>query len=158
MVLAGHIDAPYLSETKARSRSGGHFFISNNTTFLPNNGAVLTVAKIIKAFMSLAAEAELGALFINCKEAIPAQQTLEEMEHKQPPTSMQTDNKTAHGVVTNNIANKRLKSMDMRLHWLICRATQGQFLHYWRSGTTNLGFMSLSTTHQSIIKQSDPYI
>ncbi len=35
----------------------------------PNNGAILTVATIIKKVMSSAAEAELGALYINAKEA-----------------------------------------------------------------------------------------
>ena len=89
--------------------------------------------------MSSAAEAELSALFINCREAIPARQALEEMGHKQSPTPMQTDNTTAHGFVTNNIASKRLKSMDMRIHWLRCRALRGQFRHYWRPGPTNLG-------------------
>ena len=85
MVLAGHSDASYLSETKARSRAGGHFFMDSDTTYPNNNGAVLTIAQIIKAVMSSAAEAELGALYINCREAIPARQLLEEMGHKQPP-------------------------------------------------------------------------
>ena len=67
MVLAGHSDASYLSETKSRSRAGGHFFMSNKTAFPPNNVAVLNIAKIFKAVMSSAAEAELGALFINCR-------------------------------------------------------------------------------------------
>ena len=103
MVLAAHSDASYLSESNARSRAGGHFFISNNATYPPNSGSVLTVAKIIKSIMSSAAEAELSALFINCREAIPARQALSEMGHKQQPTPMQTDNTTAHGFVTNNI-------------------------------------------------------
>ena len=76
MVLAVHSDASYLSETKSRSRAGGHFFMSNNAAFPPKNRAVLTVAKIIKAVMSSAAEAELGELFINCKESIPSCQSL----------------------------------------------------------------------------------
>ena len=87
--------------------------------------------------MSSAAEADLGALFINCREAIPERNKLEEMGHKQPPTPMQMDNTTALGIVTNNIASKRLKSMDMRLHWLRCRAAEAQFRHYWRPGPTN---------------------
>ena len=89
--------------------------------------------------MSSAAEAKLGALFINCCEAIPDRQALKEMGHKQPPTPMQTDNKTAYGFVTNNISRTRLKSMDMRIHWLRCRALQGQFCHYCLTGPTNLG-------------------
>ena len=68
--------------------------------------------------MSSAAEAKLGALFINCKEAIPTRQALGEMGEKKPPTPMQIDNTTAHGVITNNIVSKRLKSMGMGLYWL----------------------------------------
>ena len=64
-VLAGHINASYLSETKSRSRSGGHFFMSNNTAFPPKNGALPTIDKIIKAVISSAAEAELGEILIN---------------------------------------------------------------------------------------------
>ena len=35
MVLAGHSDASYLSETKACSRAGGHFFMSSDTADPP---------------------------------------------------------------------------------------------------------------------------
>ena len=35
-----------------------------------NNSAVLNISQIIKAVMSSAAEAELGALFINAKTAV----------------------------------------------------------------------------------------
>ena len=136
MVLAAHSDASYLSETKARRRAGGHFFMSSDTADPPNNGAVLTILQIIKTIMSSAADAELGALFINCREAVPAPHTIEELGHKQPTTPMQTDNTTALGIVSLNISSKKLKSMDMRLHWLQCRANQGQFRHYWATGLT----------------------
>eukprot|EP00804_Cyclotella_cryptica_P025846 CCRYP_002712-RB/>CCRYP_002712-RB protein AED:0.33 eAED:0.33 QI:0/0/0/1/0/0/2/0/411 len=65
MTLATHSDASYLSETKARSRAGGHFFLTENDEVPRNNGAILTLAQIIKSVMSSAAEAELGALYIN---------------------------------------------------------------------------------------------
>ena len=64
---------------------------------------------MIKAVMSSAAGAELSAFFLNFREAVLTRQALEEMGHKQPPTLMQTDNKTAYGFVTNNITSKRLK-------------------------------------------------
>jgi len=90
--------------------------------------------------MSSAAEAELGALYINAREAIPMRLLLEEMGHKQPPTPIQTDNSTAHGVVTNNIQPRRTKAMDMRFHWLRCRDLQGQFRYYWRPGPDNRAY------------------
>eukprot|EP00956_Cyclotella_meneghiniana_P034976 scaffold109924_cov40-Cyclotella_meneghiniana.AAC.1 len=39
MILAAHSDASYLSEPEARSRAGGHFFLSSNAEIPPNNGA-----------------------------------------------------------------------------------------------------------------------
>jgi hypothetical protein len=84
MVLAIHSDAGYLNESKAGSREGGIFFMSSNVQNPQNNGAVLTIAQIIDAVMSSAAEAELGALFINAKEADHMQWILQEMGHPQP--------------------------------------------------------------------------
>ena len=139
MVLAVHSNASYLSEPNARSRVGGHFFLSNDDTIMPNNGAVLTVAQIIKTVMSSAAEAELGGLFINAREAVYIRQILEEMGHKQPRTPIQTDNATAEAVVNAKVLPKRTKAMDMRFHWLRCRAAQKLIRVFWRPGTTNKG-------------------
>jgi hypothetical protein len=61
MKLAVHSDANYLSEPQARSRAGGHFFLSNEATIPANNGAVLNIAHIIKHVMMSATEAELAA-------------------------------------------------------------------------------------------------
>jgi hypothetical protein len=82
--------------------------------------------------MSSAAEEELGALFINAKIAVSIRQTLIELGHLQPRTPMQTDNATAHALLTKKILPKA------HFHWLRCRNTQGQFRYYWRPGTQNL--------------------
>ncbi len=105
---------------------------------LINKGAVLNISHIIRAVMSSAAEAELGALFINGKTAVSMRQTLIELGQPQPRTPMQTDNATAHALLTNKILPKALKAMDMCFHWLRCRDAQGQFRYYWRPGTQNL--------------------
>ncbi len=91
MVLAACSDASNLSEANACSQAGGHFFMSSKSLCPHNNGAVLTIAQIIKAVMSLAAKAEIGALYINCREAVPAPHTLEFLGHPQPPTPIQTE-------------------------------------------------------------------
>jgi hypothetical protein len=75
---------------------------------------------------------------INAKTAVSIQQTLIELGHPQPRTPMQTDNATAHALLTNKILPKALKAMDMRFHWLRCHNAQGQFRYYWRPGTQNL--------------------
>ena len=147
MVLAVHRDAGYLNEANARSRAGGHFFLSDHSTYPPNNGAILNVAQIIKNVMSLAAEAGLGALFICAREAVYIRHILKEMGHPQPPTPIQTDNSTAEGVVNSKIQPKRTKAMDMRFHWLRDRETLKQLRIYWRAGKLNLG--DYQTKHHS---------
>ena len=138
MVLEVHSDAGYHSEPKARSRVGGHFFLSTNTDILPINGAILNISQIIKAVMSSTAEAELGGLFINAKEAVHIRNILTEMGHPQPPTPMQTYNYTANGVINNKIQPKQTKAMDMRFHWLRDRETRLQFRFHWCPGTSHL--------------------
>jgi hypothetical protein len=77
--------------------------------------------------MSSAAEAELGALFINAKTAVSMRHTLKELRHPQPRMPIQTDNKTTNNLLTNKIMPNALKAMDMQFHWLCCRDAQGQF-------------------------------
>eukprot|EP00956_Cyclotella_meneghiniana_P012673 scaffold18023_cov48-Cyclotella_meneghiniana.AAC.2 len=137
MILAVHSDASYLSKPKARSRAGGHFFLSHDTDNPPNNGAILNIAHIIKHVMSSATEAELAALYIMAREAVYIRIILQEMGHKQPPTPIQTDNAMAEGVINSKITPKRTKAMDMRFHWLRDRECQEQFRFYWRPGKTN---------------------
>ena len=70
MILAVHSDTGYCNKKNSRSQAGGHFFLSNDDKHPPNNGAILTIATIIKVVMSSAAEAELGALYLNARKAV----------------------------------------------------------------------------------------
>jgi hypothetical protein len=45
MVLAVHSNTSNLSKPKARSQSGGHFFLSSDIAVPPNNGAILNILK-----------------------------------------------------------------------------------------------------------------
>ena len=139
MVLAAHADAGFNNESRSRSRAGAHIFLSENDARPSWNGAVLVIAAIMKNVMTSAAEAELGALFECAKAMIPIRQALTEMGWEQPQSPLQTDNSTADGVVNNTIVPRKLKSMDLRLHWLRCREAQGQFRFYWDKGTSNWG-------------------
>ena len=86
MKLAVHNDASYLSEFKARSRTGGHFFLLDETSVPGNSGAVLNIAHII--VMSPATELELVALCTIANKVVYIRIILEEMGHKQPPTPL----------------------------------------------------------------------
>jgi hypothetical protein len=138
MVLAIHSNASYLSKPKACSRASGHMFMAGKEEILINNGAVLNISQIIKAVMLSTAEAELAALFINAKAAVSMRQMLKELSHTQMQTLMQTNNSTAHALITNKILPKVLKAMDMQFHWLQGCEAQGRYWYYWRPGTQNL--------------------
>jgi hypothetical protein len=140
MVLHIDSDASYLSEPEARSRAGGHFFLSNtvNKPSAPNNGAILTISNILRHVMSSAAEAECGALFLNAKEGTVIRTTLEEMGYPQPPTPLKTDNSTADGIANDTIKQRRSRAIDMRFYWVRCRVNQGQFRVFWAPGKDNL--------------------
>ena len=137
MVLNLHSDASYLSEPRARSRAGGHLYMSDNAEFPENNGAILNIAQIIKNVVTSAADAEINALFINTRHAIPARNLLNEMGHKQPATPAQTDNTTALGFVTKNLNPKATKSTDMNNWYMRDKQDQEQFRYYWREGKRN---------------------
>ena len=108
MMLDIHSDASYLSESESKSRAAGHFFLGKkNESF--NNGAIITISKIIKHVMSSASEAETVAIFYNCKAALPLRVSLEEMGHEQPRTPVTTDNKTACGIIKKTMIPKRAK-------------------------------------------------
>ena len=64
MILTAHSDAVFNNETKARSRSGEHIFLSENEPIPRWNGTILTIEQMIKYVLSLAAEAEMGDLFL----------------------------------------------------------------------------------------------
>ena len=147
MILAGHSDAGYLNERRARSRVGGHWFCSEDRDIPNDNGAVLNIAQVIKAVMSSAAKAELGGLYINAREAVYLRKILEAMGHPQPRTPLQTDNSTAEGVINKNVQPKRTKAMDMRFHWLRDREAQNQFRIYWRRGVQNKADYWSKTQH-----------
>jgi hypothetical protein len=136
MILCAHSDAGFLNETNARSRAGAHIFLSENDPFPHFNGAVLSIAQIIKFVMASAAKSELAALFITAREMIPHRQTLIDMGWPQPKSPIQTDNSTAAGVTNTTIVPRRSKMMDMRLWWLRCRSSQDQFRYYWDAGST----------------------
>ena len=63
--------------------------------------------------MASAAEAEVGALYMNAQALIPLRITCEELGHKQPPTPMRTDNNTACGILTGKFKQNQSKAIDM---------------------------------------------
>ncbi len=106
MIMNIYLDVSYLSESKARSRACGHFFMGSapiNRQPIKLNGAFYTNSVILKFVVASAAEAKLGALFHNCQDGIVFCQTLADMGHPQPKTPVHCDNATAVGIGNNTI-------------------------------------------------------
>ena len=106
IVLNVHSDASYLSVKDAKSRAAGIFFISSlpkNNQPIKLNGAIAVLCTILKFVAASAAEAELGALFLNAKEAKIIRLMLEELGHSQPPTPIHCNNSITVGIVNNTI-------------------------------------------------------
>jgi hypothetical protein len=92
MMLNIHLDALYLSEPNARSRACNHFFMGSLTTDgkpIKLNGAFHTLCSILQFVVASAAEAELGALFLNCQEGMIFKSTIEDLCHPQPKIPLQ---------------------------------------------------------------------
>jgi hypothetical protein len=84
MTLNFHFDASYLSAPKACSRAGGYFFLGSipqDGDPIKLNGAIHITCTILKLDAASAAEAELGALFLNAQEAKVLQLILTELGH-----------------------------------------------------------------------------
>ena len=143
MILCIVSDAAYLVLPNARSRCATLYTLTDLPTSTPPNpkpnGPVHVLCKTIRGVPASAAEAETGGLFNAGQEAIPIITALQEMGHPQPPngTPMETDNSTAHDILTAAVRMKRSKSFDMRYHWIKDRIAQKQFYLHWAKGKLN---------------------
>jgi hypothetical protein len=158
MILNIHIYASYLSEREAKSRAGGFFYMGSraDTSNKLTNGAILIISTVLKHVMSSAAEAEIGAVFINAKEGTVLRTELKELGHPHPPIPLETDNTTATGYSNGTIKQKRTRAMDMRFYWVKYRVKQGQFHVYWGPGYQNLAHYFTkhhSPAHHKIMRE-----
>ncbi len=141
MIMNIHLDVSYLSETGARSRSCGNFFMGwmpHNGELIKINGAFYVNTTILKFVVASAAEAELGALFHNCQDGIIFRQKLANMSHPQPKMPVHCNNATAVGIANNTIKRQQSRSMEMRFFWVGDKVAQDMFALKWHPGQENL--------------------
>eukprot|EP00957_Ditylum_brightwellii_P001297 102055-Ditylum_brightwellii.AAC.1 len=155
MVLHIHSDASFMSETEARSRAGGHFFLDEKSTDptkppthqVPLNGPVHTVCEVIRNVMASTAEAEIGAFYSNTHKGEELRLALVKMGLPQPPTPVLTDNSTACCIINTTVKQRRTHAIDMCFYLVRDRCAQGHFLVYRGPGKDNLG--DYHTKHHS---------
>ena len=106
--LSCESDAAYLV---APSRAGGYAYLGNKagTQF---NGPIYVLAKIIKAVMGSAAEAEVGGLYMNALDLLPIRTISEELDHPQPEILLKIDNSTSNRITNKTIKQRQSKVMD----------------------------------------------
>ena len=97
-----HSDALYLSLTKARRRAGGYHYLDDPQY----NGSIHSVCKTMINVMEVAADAEIGKIFINAQYAVH-----------------ELNNSHRNGTLTTPFTNKtlkqkRYKSINMRFCWM----------------------------------------
>jgi hypothetical protein len=106
MILRIQSDASYISNPKAKSRGKGYFYLSNNTdspTDAQHNRPIYCFCQVLKNALSSAAEAEMSAMFENVMQGIIIRTILAHLNHKQPPTTVRTDNLTSLGILNDTI-------------------------------------------------------
>ena len=138
MILKTTVDAAYLVLPRARSRASAHYHLGwNNSDRV--NGAIDVQCRTIQNVVSSAAEAETSGIYAGGRHACPILAMLEELRHKQPDTGspLETDNKTAHGILNSKMRQKLSMSFDMRFWWLKDRISQRQFDLLWSPGKQN---------------------
>ena len=151
MILNNHSDASYLSAGNSRSQAGGYFFMGS----LPcegkpihlNSNIAFTCA-ILKLVASSAAEVELGALFLNTKEARIVRLTLAELGHPQTQTPIHIDNTTAVIILNNTIKRQQSRTMEMRSFWLLEQETNKYSKFYYQPGQEKFGRLPLQGPHR----------
>ena len=86
MILNVHSDGSYITESKARSRACGIFFLGSipvDEKPIVLNSAILTLSTILKCVAASATKSELGALFLIAMEVKILRITLEELGYPQ---------------------------------------------------------------------------
>ena len=103
MQLCGHTVASYISMSKARSCAAAYFYLSTDDgALLPPdhksklparpNGAVYVMSTVMRQVLLSATEAEVGATFYGCQDAVHFCNTLADLYHVQGSTLIITDN------------------------------------------------------------------
>jgi hypothetical protein len=128
MILNVHSDASYyLSAPKTQSCAGDYFFLGSilqNSELIVINCAIHITYTILKLIAALAAEAELGVIFLNTQEAKVIRLVFKELRHPQPPTPIHINNTPTVSIVNNTIKRLQSGAMEMRYFWLLNNKVQ----------------------------------
>ena len=114
-------------------------WLPQNNQTIRLNGTIYTLCTVLKFVASSAAEAELGAPFLNIKEVRVLRLTLAEMVHPQPPTPIHCDNATSVGIANETVKKHRSRPMEMKFFYSCDQVKMGSFNVQYHPGLECLG-------------------
>ena len=130
----------YMKQTPT-AEHGGIFFMgweAKDGNPIKLSSAFFTLCATLRFIIASAAKAKLGALFLNCKEDMIFQMTLEELGHPQPKTQVHCNNATTVGIANNTVERQYLGSMEMRYFWVCDKIAQDAYSVKWHPGQESL--------------------
>jgi len=137
MILKIDGDGSYNSESNARSRAGGFFYLGKkNSEFM--NHPIECMSSIIPTVVASASECEYATTFMVGQVGYSIRNLLLDLGWPQPPTVITTDNATACGLANGTIKVKRSKAIDMRYNWIKFRVEEHDFDVVWRAGRESI--------------------
>jgi hypothetical protein len=122
------------------------------------SGAFFTLCAILRFIVASAAEAKLGALFLNCKEGMIFRMTLKEMGHPQCKTLVHCNNAMAIGNANNTVKRQRSRSMEMRYFGFVIKFPKMCMMSNTTLGSKIWHTARVNTTQVHITKQYAPGI
>ncbi len=141
MIMNIHSDASYLLEANAWSRVCGHFFMGwmpEDDEPIRLNGAFYVSMNIMRFVVASVAEAELGALYRNCKKGIIYWEIFKDMGHPQSKIPVHCNNATAVGIANNTVKWQHSCSMEMHFFWVSDKCAQDMYKLSKQPGQENL--------------------
>ena len=135
MIMAVHSDAR--CEPKAKSRAGGHFFMTTNAEIPPQQRCHPQHSPHHQKRHDVGHGSRTSGTIYNGKRGGVYENNIGRNGTQTTATPIQTDNAMAEAVINAKITPKRSKAMDMRFHWLKDRECRHQFKFYWQPGKLN---------------------
>ena len=123
-------DEAYLVAPTAKSRIAGYFYLSDHYTGGTENpsqklnASIHIECQLLKHVISSMAEAEISAIFHNCKIGIWIRRMLETLGHEQKIIPLKKDVSTVEAFSNNTLKEKRCKAWGMILYRVKERVTK----------------------------------
>ncbi len=99
---------------------------------------IFTLCTILHFVVASTAEAELGALFLNCKEGMIFWLTFKELGPPQPKTPINCNNVIPVGIANKTVKHQKSHLIEMQCFWVCDKVSQDAYNVKWHPVQENL--------------------